>query len=162
MRQALLAQREGARIVGGSYAAQRHSLTLAEGLAGVIAAGRFHRGRRAPGTSPSSATSSARPLSLEQQGLTDDARDRLTFPGTRQTYPQLFSTPAEEILTFDDRLAFGLGLILGGLREQIPGMISPEDTPTLVSENISPLSPAREAPATRLSPTITRPLRSER
>nr|WP_328834147.1 hypothetical protein [Streptomyces sp. NBC_00252] len=25
------------------------------------------------------------------------------------------------MLNFDDRFAFGLGLILGGLREQIPG-----------------------------------------
>ncbi|MFD4879402.1 TetR/AcrR family transcriptional regulator C-terminal domain-containing protein [Streptomyces sp. NPDC058420] len=58
---------------------------------------------------------------LEQQGLTDDARDRLAFPGARRTYPHLFSTPVEEILNFDDLFAFGLGLILGGLPERIPG-----------------------------------------
>ncbi|WP_416962656.1 TetR/AcrR family transcriptional regulator C-terminal domain-containing protein [Streptomyces sp. Agncl-13] len=52
--------------------------------------------------------------------MTDNARDRLTFPGARQTYPQLFSTPVEEILNFDDRFEFGLGLVLGGLRGQLP------------------------------------------
>ncbi|WP_405996258.1 TetR/AcrR family transcriptional regulator C-terminal domain-containing protein [Streptomyces sp. NBC_00986] len=32
----------------------------------------------------------------------------------------MFSTPVEEILNFDDRFEFGLGLILGGLRGQLP------------------------------------------
>ncbi|WP_420309632.1 TetR/AcrR family transcriptional regulator C-terminal domain-containing protein [Streptomyces sp. YS-B37] len=119
MRHALLAHREGARIVGGSYAAKRHSLTLGERLVGVMRRAGFN------GVAALWATSTVFCYvlgeALEQQGLTDDARDRLTFPGARQTYPQLFSTPVEEILNFDDRFAFGLGLILGGLREQIPG-----------------------------------------
>ncbi|MFJ9374872.1 TetR/AcrR family transcriptional regulator C-terminal domain-containing protein [Streptomyces sp. NPDC101455] len=63
---------------------------------------------------------------LEQQGLPDDARDKLTFPGAHRTYPHLFSTPVGEILNFDDRFEFGL--------------------PAPVSENISPLSSTREAP----------------
>ncbi|MFD4879401.1 TetR/AcrR family transcriptional regulator C-terminal domain-containing protein [Streptomyces sp. NPDC058420] len=61
LRQALLAQREGARIVGGSYAAKRHSLTLAKRLAGScggpVSTGSPHSGPRPP----SSATPSARP-----------------------------------------------------------------------------------------------------
>jgi TetR/AcrR family tetracycline transcriptional repressor len=56
---------------------------------------------------------------LEQQGLTDDARDRLPISDASETYPQLFSTPVEKILDFDDRFEFGLGLILGGLRGQL-------------------------------------------
>ncbi|MFI6463402.1 TetR/AcrR family transcriptional regulator C-terminal domain-containing protein [Streptomyces sp. NPDC050528] len=118
LRQALLAQREGARIVGGSYAAKRHSLTLAERLVGVMQGAGFN------GVAALWATSTlfcyVLGEALEQQGLTDDARDRLTFPGASQTYPQLFSTPVEEILNFDDRFEFGLGLILGGLRGQLP------------------------------------------
>ncbi|MBK3574512.1 TetR/AcrR family transcriptional regulator C-terminal domain-containing protein [Streptomyces sp. MBT65] len=118
LRQALLAQREGARIVGGSYAAKRHSLTLAERLVGVMRRAGFN------GVAALWATSTVFCYvlgeALEQQGLTDDARDRLTFPGARETYPHLFSTPVEEILNFDDRFEFGLGLILGGLRGQLP------------------------------------------
>lgn len=118
LRQALPAQREGARIVGGSYTAKRHSPTLAECLVGVMRRAGFN------GVVALWATSTVfchvLGEALEQQGLTDDARDRLTFPGARQTYPQLFSTPVEEILNFDDRFEFGLGLILGGLRGQLP------------------------------------------
>lgn len=118
LRQALLAQREGARIVGGSYASKRHSLTLAERLVGVMQQAGFN------GVAALWATSTVFRYvlgeALEQQALTDDARDRLTFPGAHQTYPQLFSTPVEEILNFDDRFEFGLGLILGGLRGQLP------------------------------------------
>ncbi|MFJ9246726.1 TetR/AcrR family transcriptional regulator C-terminal domain-containing protein [Streptomyces sp. NPDC101776] len=118
LRQALLAQREGARIVGGSYAAKRHSLTLTERLVGVMRSAGFDEVAALWATS----TVFCYVLgdTLEQQGLTDDARDRLTFPGARETYPHLFSTPVEEILNFDDRFEFGLGLILGGLHGQLP------------------------------------------
>ncbi|MGW3310319.1 TetR/AcrR family transcriptional regulator C-terminal domain-containing protein [Streptomyces sp. NPDC001073] len=119
LRHALLAQRKGAGIVGGSYAAKRHSLTLAERLVGVMRRTGFNEVAALWATC--TVFCYALGEALEQQSLTDDAHDRLTFPGARQTYPQLFSTPVEEILDFDDRFAFGLGLILGGLREQIPG-----------------------------------------
>ncbi|MGR3867681.1 TetR/AcrR family transcriptional regulator C-terminal domain-containing protein [Streptomyces graminifolii] len=118
LRQAPLAQREDTRVVGVGYAPKRHSLALAERLVAVM--------RRAGlnGVAALCATSTvfcyALGEALDQQGLTDHARDRLTFPGAHRTYPRLFSTPVEEILNFDDRFAFGLGLVLGGLREQIP------------------------------------------
>ncbi|WP_406118612.1 TetR/AcrR family transcriptional regulator C-terminal domain-containing protein [Streptomyces sp. NBC_00989] len=117
LRQALPAQREGTRIVGGSCAAKRHSLTLTERLVGVMQRAGFN------GVSALWATSTvfcyALGEALEQQGLTDDAPDRLTFPDARRTYPQLLPTPVEEVLNFDDRFEFGLGLILGGLSGQL-------------------------------------------
>jgi TetR/AcrR family tetracycline transcriptional repressor len=117
LRQALPAQREGARIVGGSYAAKRHSLTLAERLVGVMQRAGFNGVAALWNTS--TVFCYVLGEALEQQGLTDDACGRLTFPGASQTYPQLFSTPVEKILDFDDRFEFGLGLILGGLRGQL-------------------------------------------
>ena len=117
LRQALPAQREGARIVGGGCAAKRHSLTPAERLVGVMRRAGFN------GVAALWATSTVFCYvlgeALEQQCLTDDARDRLTLPGGSQTYPQPFSTPVEKLLDFDDRFEFGLRLVLGGLRGQL-------------------------------------------
>lgn len=116
LRHALLAQQDGARIVGGSYAAKRHTLAFAERLVGVM--------RRA-GFSGAAALWAASTVfcyvlgeALEQQGQSEGALDKLDFAAARETYPQLFATPVEEIINFDDRFEFGLGLILGGLRER--------------------------------------------
>ncbi|MGW1209876.1 TetR/AcrR family transcriptional regulator C-terminal domain-containing protein [Streptomyces sp. NPDC002499] len=117
LRQALLAQREGARIVGGSYAAQRHSLAFADRLVGVMQQAGF------AGVSALWATSTVVCYvlgeTLEEQGRTEGAVEKLDFAGARQTYPRLFATPVEEFVNFDGRFEFGLGLILGGLRERL-------------------------------------------
>ncbi|MFE2884097.1 TetR/AcrR family transcriptional regulator C-terminal domain-containing protein [Streptomyces sp. NPDC059272] len=160
LRQAPLAQREDTRVVGVGYAAKRHSLALAERLVAVM--------RRAGlnGVAALWATSTVFCYvlgeALDQQGLTDHARDRLTFPGARRTYPRLFSIPVEEILNFDDRFASDSGSSSAASASRSRRRIFPEGTPTLVPENISPLSSTREALATRLSPANTHPLRAVR
>ncbi|MFI1868705.1 TetR/AcrR family transcriptional regulator C-terminal domain-containing protein [Streptomyces jumonjinensis] len=117
LRQALLAQRDGARIVGGSYASKRNTLMFAERLVGVM---------RQAGLDGAAALWAMSAVfcyvlgeALEQQGQSDGALDKLDFAAERRTYPELFATPVEEIVNFDDRFEFGLGLILGGLRERV-------------------------------------------
>ncbi|MFD4833569.1 TetR/AcrR family transcriptional regulator C-terminal domain-containing protein [Streptomyces uncialis] len=117
LRSALLAQRDGARIVGGSYTSKRNTLTYAERLVAVM------RQASLDGTAALWATSTVFCYvlgeALEQQGHSEGALDKLDFAVGCETYPQLFTTPVEEIVNFDERFAFGLGLILGGLRERV-------------------------------------------
>ncbi|QDY81448.1 TetR/AcrR family transcriptional regulator [Streptomyces qinzhouensis] len=117
LRTALLAQRDGARIVGGSYAAKRNTLTYADRFVGIM------RQAGLDGTAALWATSTVFCYvlgeALEQQGQSADALDRLDRNAARETYPQLFATPVEEIVNFDERFEFGLGLILDGLRQRL-------------------------------------------
>ncbi|MFE9663142.1 TetR/AcrR family transcriptional regulator C-terminal domain-containing protein [Streptomyces sp. NPDC005955] len=124
LRRALLAQRDGAKIVGGSYTSKRNTLAYAERFVGVM--------RRAglDGTAALWATSTVFCYvlgeALEQQGSSAGALDGLDFATGRTTYPQLFATPVEEIVNFDDRFAFGLDLIVDGLRGRVPTAVGPE------------------------------------
>ncbi|MFE2042539.1 TetR/AcrR family transcriptional regulator C-terminal domain-containing protein [Streptomyces sp. NPDC059477] len=124
LRRALLARRDGARIVGGSYAAQRHNLAFADRLIGIMRQAGLH------GTAALWATTTVFCYvlgeALEQQGQTEDVLDRLDLAGARQTYPHLYATPVEEIINFDARFEFGLGLILSGLHQRAT---TPEDRP---------------------------------
>lgn len=117
LRRALLARREGARIVGGSYAAKRHNLAFADRLVGVMRRAGFD------GVVALWATSTVFCYvlgeALEQQGQSDGAIRELDFVAVRRAHPQLFATPVEELVNFDGRFEFGLGLVISGLRERL-------------------------------------------
>ncbi|MEV7283291.1 TetR/AcrR family transcriptional regulator C-terminal domain-containing protein [Streptomyces sp. NPDC093252] len=119
LRRALLAQRDGARIVGGSYAAQHYSLAFADRLIAAMQRAGLQ------GVSALWATSSLFSYvlgeALEQQGHGEGEIGRPDAAVSGAAYPHLFATPVEEIADFDGRFEFGLGLFVAGLRERAAG-----------------------------------------
>lgn len=52
---------------------------------------------------------------LEQQGANDISVDHLD-PALATRYPQLFSTPIESLVDFDNRFDYGISVIVAGLK----------------------------------------------
>ncbi|CAM3103921.1 TetR/AcrR family transcriptional regulator C-terminal domain-containing protein [Saccharomonospora xinjiangensis] len=114
LRRAVLNQRDGARIVGGSYSARRHTLAFADRLIGVMQSAGFS------GRSALWATTTVFCYvlgeSLEQQGSSAEAAESLRELVNRHTYPHLFATPTDQLVNFDERFEFGLHVIVEGLK----------------------------------------------
>lgn len=114
LRSALLSRRDGARIVGGNYAAKRAYLTFIDTLVGSVQAG---------GLAHEHALWAASSLLcyvlgevLEQQGAAGGETETLEGVLRSGDYPHLASGPAGQLLDFDARFAFGLNLLMAGMR----------------------------------------------
>ncbi|WP_234802354.1 TetR/AcrR family transcriptional regulator C-terminal domain-containing protein [Mycolicibacterium fortuitum] len=114
LRSALLAQRDGARIVGGNYAAKRANLTFVDTLVGCIQAGGLTRERAL--WAASSLFCYVLGEVLEQQGAGGGELETLEDVLEVGDYPHLASSPVEQLLDFDGRFDFGLNLLISGMR----------------------------------------------
>ena len=113
LRQAILGQRDGARIVGGSCSAQSNTFAFADRLIEVM---------RLAGMTGAAALWSTTTVfcyvlgeTLEQQGADDAGVDHFD-PALATRYPQLFSTPIESFGEFDKRFDYGMSVIVAGLK----------------------------------------------
>lgn len=114
LRSALLAQRDGARIVGGNYAAKRANLTFVDTLVGSVQAGGL---AREPALwAASSLFCYVLGEVLEQQGAAGGESETLRDVVQAGDYPHLASGPVEQLLDFDARFEFGLNLLVSGMR----------------------------------------------
>lgn len=116
LRDRLLAQRDGARIVGGNYAAKQSTLALVEMWLTVTAeAGLPEETAMWAGT-----TVFCYVLGevLEQQGATGDEHEALTTAIGGGRHPRLTPTSLAGFLDFDARFAFGLRILLSGLKAE--------------------------------------------
>lgn len=114
LRSALLAQRDGARIVGGNYAAKRANLTFVDTLVGSIQAGGLARERAL--WAASSIFCYVLGEVLEQQGAAGGETETLEGVVQSGDYQHLASSPVERLLDFDARFDFGLNLLISGMR----------------------------------------------
>ncbi|WP_234711877.1 TetR/AcrR family transcriptional regulator C-terminal domain-containing protein [Mycolicibacterium setense] len=113
LRSALLAQRDGARIVGGNYAAKRANLTFVDTLVGSIQAGGLAHERAL--WAASSLFCYVLGEALEQQGAAGGETETLEGVVHAGDYPHLASSPVEQLLDFDARFDFGLNLLISGM-----------------------------------------------
>lgn len=114
LRSALLTQRDGARIVGGNYAAKRANLTYTDSLVGCMQdAGLVHEHAL---WAASSVFCFVLGEVLEQQGATGGETSTLEGVVDAGDYPHLASSPVEHLLDFDARFDFGLSLLMSGLQ----------------------------------------------
>lgn len=113
LRRAILEQRDGARIVGGSYAAHRNSLALADRIIAALMQGGF-AGRPALWAT-TTVFCYVLGETIEQQGASGQAVDLLATFSDQHAYPHLFATPTDQLVNFDDRFEFGLSVVVGGL-----------------------------------------------
>ncbi|MEU4148829.1 TetR/AcrR family transcriptional regulator C-terminal domain-containing protein [Streptomyces sp. NPDC026659] len=111
-RHALLAHRDGAAVVGGTYAPEPATLTLAETLIAALLDGGY-RDQEAVWTCWN-AIHFTLGLCREEQAISSAEPDRLTealasgaFPALTRTLPHLLRP------SFDDRFAYGLRRLLG-------------------------------------------------
>ncbi|MEW2481452.1 TetR/AcrR family transcriptional regulator C-terminal domain-containing protein [Mycobacterium sp. NPDC049093] len=114
LRSALLAQRDGARIVGGNYAAKRANLTFVDTLVGSTRAGGLAREYAL--WAASSLFCYVLGEVLEQQGAAGGETETLEGVVRAGDYPHLASSPVEQLLDFDARFEFGLNLLMSGMR----------------------------------------------
>ncbi|GAA1948068.1 TetR/AcrR family transcriptional regulator C-terminal domain-containing protein [Amycolatopsis minnesotensis] len=114
LRKTLLTQRDGARIVGGNYAAQQHTHTLAETLLG----GLHDAGFPAESAIWAGTTVFCYVLGevLEQQGATGNEVEVLANSLRGNDFPRLAKMPVEQFVAFDARFEFGLHVVVSGLR----------------------------------------------
>lgn len=118
LRGALLAQRDGARIVGGSYTAQQHTLAFAEQLVGTMRQAGFRDAMALWATT--TVFCYVLGEALEQQGADKPALSAVSSAGRAAAgLPHLTSTPLEELLSFDRRFEFGIGVVISGLRARL-------------------------------------------
>lgn len=114
LRGALLAQRDGARIVGGNYAAKRNNLSFVDTLVGCM------RDAGLPGKSALWAASSVFCFvlgeTLEQQGAGGGEVSVLLDAVSGGGYHHLSASPVQHLFEFDARFDFGLDLLLGGIQ----------------------------------------------
>lgn len=116
LRGALLAQRDGARIVGGSYSAQQNTLAFADRMIEAAQGNGLHG--RAALWSATTVFCYVLGEVLEQQGAVDGASVTGTGPGAQalhSQYPNLMATPVDSLVDFDARFEFGIGAIVTGL-----------------------------------------------
>lgn len=114
LRSALLSQRDGARIVGGNYAAKRANLTFIDTLVGSVQAGGLAREHAL--WAASSLFCYVLGEVLEQQGAAGNETETLEGVLRSGDYPHLASGPVVQLLDFDARFAFGLNLLMAGMR----------------------------------------------
>lgn len=117
LRSALLAQRDGARIVGGNYAAKRANLTYTDSLVGCV---------QNLGLVGEHALWAAGAVFcfvlgevLEQQGATGGEIETLQSVVRGGAYPHLVAGPVERLLDFDARFDFGLALLMSGMQSHL-------------------------------------------
>ncbi|WP_409186205.1 TetR/AcrR family transcriptional regulator C-terminal domain-containing protein [Amycolatopsis sp. VS8301801F10] len=113
LRAALLAHRDGARIVGGNYAAKRSNLTFVDSLLGGLLASGLPRRRAIWATS--AVFCYVLGEALEEQGATGGEVEVLKRVLGARKYVHLEAGPVEPMLDFDERFAFGLELLLAGV-----------------------------------------------
>ncbi|NLU70590.1 TetR family transcriptional regulator [Streptomyces sp. HNM0574] len=113
LRTALLAQRDGARIVGGNYAAKRNNLTYIDTLVGCVRDAGLPRdhGLWAAG----SVFCYVLGETLEEQGADGGEAGTLADVVRTGRYPHLAAGPVTPLLDFDARFTFGLELLLAGI-----------------------------------------------
>ncbi|MBC3984073.1 TetR/AcrR family transcriptional regulator C-terminal domain-containing protein [Streptomyces sp. AC536] len=116
LRETLLAQRDGARIVGGTYTAQQATLTLADTMLAILGEAELP---------PEKALWAATTLFsyvlgevLEQQGATGGETELLAASVRGGRYPRLAATPWERFVDFDARFDFGIRVLTAGLRAE--------------------------------------------
>lgn len=113
LRSALLAQRDGARIVGGNYAAKRANLTYVDTLVGCMQDSGLERENAL--WAASSLFCFVLGEVLEQQGAGGGELETLEGVLGAGDYPHLASSPVGQLLDFDARFDFGLNLLLVGI-----------------------------------------------
>ncbi|OLT24053.1 TetR family transcriptional regulator [Actinomadura sp. CNU-125] len=119
LRAVLLEQRDGARIVGGSYTAKQPTMTVAETALTDLGEAGFP-----PETAIWAGTTVFCYVLgevLEQQGADGGAAESLAGSAPGGAYPHLAAMPVERFLDFDARFEFGLRVILAGLRAELSG-----------------------------------------
>jgi TetR/AcrR family transcriptional regulator, tetracycline repressor protein len=118
LRSALLAYRDGARIVGGSYASQLNNMAFADRLIGSMERGGLHGTAALWGAS----TVFCYVLGevLEQQSSTLQAVDEVAAFLGSSSFPHLSAMPIHELINFDARFDYGLTAIIRGLPRALP------------------------------------------
>lgn len=119
VRQVLLTQRDGARIVGGSYATKSHTQThlLAETGLEILATAGFP-----PDTALRACTtlfSYTLGEVLEQQGTAGNEPETMNSTADAGAYPHLTAASVDVFLDFDARFAFGVGVVVAGVRGEL-------------------------------------------
>ncbi|MFE6779359.1 TetR/AcrR family transcriptional regulator C-terminal domain-containing protein [Streptomyces sp. NPDC057702] len=120
LRATLLAQRDGARVVGGTYTVNEPTLALAETLLTIL-------GEEAD-LAPEAALWAVTTLFsyvlgevLEQQGATGGEVELLDTLAREGRYPHLAATPMHRFVDFDARFEFGLRVLMAGLAAEGAG-----------------------------------------
>lgn len=113
LRQAILAQRDGARILGGSYTARQNTMAFADRLLGILKNAGFRNAQALWATTTLFCYVLGE--TLEQQGSADGAIEALQQAISPQAFPHLSATPVQELLNFDQRFTYGLTVLTSGL-----------------------------------------------
>lgn len=113
IRETLLAQRDGARIVGGTYTTKEPTFNLVETVLSVLAEAGLSRERALWATT--TLFSYVLGEVLEQQGAIGDESELVAASAYEGRFPHLAATPMERIFDFDARFEFGLRVLLAGL-----------------------------------------------
>ncbi|MGN9787867.1 TetR/AcrR family transcriptional regulator C-terminal domain-containing protein [Nonomuraea sp. ZG12] len=116
LREKLLAQRDGARIVGGNYAAKQPTLALADMWLTVMAEAGF--AEKTAMWSGTTVFCYVLGEVLEQQGAAGDEYETLSAAMDVGRYPGLTTGSLEGFLDFDARFEFGLRVLLAGLKAE--------------------------------------------
>lgn len=119
LRSALLAQRDGARIVGGNYAAKHANLTYVDSLVGCM----HNAGLESEHALWAASSVFCYVLGevLEQQGASGEENETLHRAVQTERYRHLASSPVQRLLDFDARFDFGLRLLIAGMHAS-PGV----------------------------------------
>lgn len=125
LRRTLLAYRDGARIVGGSYSAKHSTLRGAEMLMGLLVRTGLSRDQALWGMT--TLFSFILGETLEQQGLPEEPREAASsitaalgeVLASRDFHHLDSELMARRFFDFDGRFEFGLGMILAGVRDQL-------------------------------------------
>ncbi|MFE1763655.1 TetR/AcrR family transcriptional regulator C-terminal domain-containing protein [Streptomyces angustmyceticus] len=115
LRAAMLGQRDGARIVGGSYTTRQPTHMLADSFLAAMTEAGF-TGKTAVWAT-TTVFSYVLGETLEQQGRTEVDIGEMQATLSAEDYPHLARSPMAAMLDFDDRFAFGLRMLMAGLRE---------------------------------------------
>jgi TetR/AcrR family tetracycline transcriptional repressor len=114
-RRALLAHRDGAAVVVGTYPAETHTLAFGDALVGALLRGGV--GPREAAWSAWTIVYLALGLTQEEQAASRAPGDRLAQAVSATSYPALHQSLAHlDAVAFDERFDFGLSLILTSLR----------------------------------------------
>lgn len=123
LRSALLTQRDGARIVGGNYAAKRNNLSFVDNLVGCMQDAGLPA--EAALWSASSVFCFVLGETLEQQGADGSEANALATATSTGEYRHLSVSPTTPLFDFDARFNFGLDLLLAGMQRYLSGPPSP-------------------------------------
>ncbi len=119
LRETLLEQRDGARIVGGSYTSKQPTLTLAETMLVSLRGAGFPSGTLI--WAMSTIFSFVLGEVLEQQGAHGEEAELIAASVRDDAYPCLAAAQAGRFLDFDARFDFGLRVLLAGLTTELAG-----------------------------------------